>query len=264
MLYFNGNNFYPFVLNWCENRYGRHIAPGIGIYRLMPAYGGWPQIEIERQMRTSRSAGADGVMLFRTAHLVGNAGGARDIYTRVYDKPAFVPPMDWIATPPDAPLVVDCARDEAGVALCWSSVSASDGFPAVRYNVYAAVGDTVDICNIDNVVAAEITDTAFCWACRSLKNITLAVTAVDACGVESKPAFVTAGLGGSMKRSDVNSLPVPQSWGQRILVKDIFGRSVHYGKYCREFNVAGFAAGRYILTVYNRHGARLHEVEFVR
>ena len=264
MLYFNGNNFYPFVLNWCENRYGRHIAPGIGIYRLMPAYGGWPQIEIERQMRTSRSAGADGVMLFRTAHLVGNAGGARDIYTRVYDKPAFVPPMDWIATPPDAPLVVDCARDEAGVALCWSSVSASDGFPAVRYNVYAAVGDTVDICNIDNVVAAEITDTAFCWACRSLKNITLAVTAVDACGVESKPAFVTAGLGGSMQRSDVISLPVPQSWGQRILVKDIFGRSVHYGKYCREFNVAGFAAGRYILTVYNRHGARLHKVEFVR
>ncbi|MBQ5627487.1 MAG: family 10 glycosylhydrolase, partial [Bacteroidaceae bacterium] len=51
MLYFNGNNFYPFVLDWCENSHGRHVAPGVGIYRLLPVYGGWPQLEIERQMR---------------------------------------------------------------------------------------------------------------------------------------------------------------------------------------------------------------------
>lgn len=264
MLYFNGNNFYPFVLDWCENRYGRHIAPGIGIYRLLPEHGGWPQVEIERQMHTSRTAGADGVMLFRTAHLVGNAGGVRDIFARVYDKPAFVPPMDWIAAPPATPLVAECMRDEAGITLRWNSVQASDGFPTVRYNVYATVGKTVDISSLDNIVAAELTDTVFSWRCRSLDDITLAVTAVDACGVESKPAFVTAGIGGSMQRSDVISLPEPQSWGQRIQVKDIFGREVHYGKYCREFNVADFAAGRYILTVYNRHGARLHKVEFVR
>ena len=52
MLYFNGNNFYPFVLDWCENSYGRHIVPGVGIYRLSPQYGGWDEIEIERQFRT--------------------------------------------------------------------------------------------------------------------------------------------------------------------------------------------------------------------
>lgn len=264
MLYFNGNNFYPFMLDWCENRHGRHVAPGIGIYRLMPQYGGWPQVEIERQMRTSRSAAADGITMFRTAHLVGNAGGVRDIYTRIYDRPALVPPMTWIADAPCAPSVTAALRDEKGVSLEWSKVSPADGFPAVRYNVYAAIGDTVDVGNIDNLVATGLSATAFRWDCRSVNNISMAVTAVDACGVESEPAFVRCVAGGSMRCGDVVCLPHPQSWGQRISVKDVYGTEVYYGKFCRNFNVAGFAAGCYLLTVYNRHGALLYKVEFVR
>jgi uncharacterized lipoprotein YddW (UPF0748 family) len=163
MLYFNGNNFYPFVLDWCENRHGRHVAPGVGIYRLLPVYGGWPQVEIERQMHTSRSAAADGIVMFRTAHLVGNAGGVRDVYTKVYDRAALVPPMDWIAPAPPMPQVTDAVRSECGVSLCWSAVQPAKGFPATRYNVYAAVGDSVDVGNIDNLVAAELTDTLFRW-----------------------------------------------------------------------------------------------------
>jgi hypothetical protein len=67
-----------------------------------------------------------------------------------------------------------------------------------------------------------------------------------------------------MLRNDVIALPRPQSWGQRIVVNDIYGRELYCGKYSRRFNVSGFAAGRYFLTVYNRHGALLHKVEFVR
>ena len=92
----------------------------------------------------------------------------------------------------------------------------------------------------------------------------MAVTAVDACGVESEPAVLKLSAGGSMQCDAVLALPEPQSWGQRIRVNDVYGREVYYGKYSREFNVAGFAAGRYILTVYNRHGAQLHKVEFMR
>ena len=264
MLYFNGNNFYPFVLDWCENRHGRHVAPGVGIYRLLPVYGGWPQVEIERQMHTSRSAAADGIVMFRTAHLVGNAGGVRDVYTKVYDRAALVPPMDWIAPAPSMPQVTDAVRSECGVSLCWSAVQPAKGFPAVRYNVYAAVGDSVDVGNIDNLVAAELTDTLFRWQCRTNKDISLAVTAVDACGVESEPSFIELPVGGAMLRNSLISLPEPQSWGQRIVVNDVYGREVYCGKYSRSFNVLRFAPGRYFLTVYNRHGALLHKVEFVR
>ena len=264
MLYFKGNNFYPFVLDWCENRYDRHVAPGIGIYRLMREYGGWNPLEIERQMRTSRAATADGVMMFRTAHLVGNAGGARDIYTRVYDRPALVPPMHWVAPAPSAPSLTSCVRDNGGVSLQWSPVQQADGFPAVRYNVYATIGDTVDIHNVNNLLSREQTGTSFRWHCRSNSVMCVAVTAVDACGVESEPLIVPVLLGGSMERADILRLPEPLSWGQRILVKDVFGRKVHYGKYTRVFNVTGFNAGRYILTVYNRHGELLYSTEFIR
>ena len=92
----------------------------------------------------------------------------------------------------------------------------------------------------------------------------MAVTAVDACGVESEPAFVKSVAGGSMQYCDVLRLPHPQSWGQRISVKDIYGNEVFNGKFFRDFNVAGFAPGRYILTVYDRHGGQLQKVEFMR
>ena len=264
MLYFKGNNFYPFVRDWCENRYGRHIAPGIGIYRLMSEYGGWSPVEIERQMHTSRSAAANGVMMFRTAHLVGNAGGARDVYTKVYGTPALVPPMDWIACAPSAPSLTACVRDVEGVTLQWDTVQPAEGFPAVRYNVYASIGETVDVNNIFNLVATSLSATDYRFQCRSSNNITLAVTAVDACGVESEPICVTSSIGSRVVQRDIITLPEPQSWGQRIEVRDIYGRVVHYGKFKRFFDVDNLAAGQYILTVYNRHGAPLHQMEFVR
>lgn len=264
MIYFTGEHFYPFVLDWCENSYGRHVVPGIGIYRLMPQHGNWPAIEIERQMRTSRSAAADGIMMFRTAHLVGNAGGARDIYMSVYDTPALVPPMSWVSDVPSTPSITVCERDGYSVTLRWSEVQPAEGFPAVRYNVYAALGDTVDVRNANNLVAALLSSPSFRWECRTVKDIAVAITAVDACGVESKPLFVNASAGGSMKRGSVIPLPEPLSWGQRISVRNIYGVEVCYSKFVKDFNVGKFAPGRYILTVYDRHGAILHRENFIR
>ena len=264
MLYFNGNNFYPFVRDWCENSNGRHIVPGIGIYRLCPQHGGWPAVEIERQMRTSRTAAANGVMMFRTAHLVGNASGARDIYTKIYKSPALVPPMDWIAPAPSTPSLVGSARDMEGVSLQWGSVPALAGYPAVRYNIYAAFGDSVDVDNSNNLVATSLTDTCFRYNCRTNREIAMAITAVDACGVESEPLYVVATMGGRMLRGDILRLPEPLSWGQRIEVLDQYGREVYAEKFKSCFDVRGFLSGRYILNVYDRHGDFLYKVEFVR
>ena len=36
MMYFRGNGFYPFALDWQEQSNGRHIVPGLGIYFLHP------------------------------------------------------------------------------------------------------------------------------------------------------------------------------------------------------------------------------------
>ena len=255
MLYFNGNNFYPFVLDWCENSYGRHIVPGVGIYRLSPQYGGWDEIEIERQFRTSRGAGSAGVALFRAAHVLGNAGGARNVVVDVYNEKALVPPMPWWGTEPARPQISVAARDEDGISLEWGKVFADDNFPAVRYNVYGALGDTVDISNVQNMLVHSLADTLFRWDCRSLATLTVAVTAVNACGVESGPVMVT--FTGKTQLADVVELPASRSWGQRIEVVDMSGRRIYYGKYSRKVDMRGVPHGCYILNVYNRHGSRI-------
>ena len=39
MMYFKGNQFFPFALNWSENKYGKEVAAGLGIYFLCRQYG---------------------------------------------------------------------------------------------------------------------------------------------------------------------------------------------------------------------------------
>ena len=39
MLYFRGNHFYPFALDWQEQSNGRQIIPGLGICFLDPSEG---------------------------------------------------------------------------------------------------------------------------------------------------------------------------------------------------------------------------------
>ena len=186
MLYFNGNNFYPFVLDWQENACGRHIIPGIGAYRLLPEYGGWEQQEIMRQICTSRSAGVAGTAMFRSAHLTSCA---YDIYTTIYRTPALVPPMDWYGTKPDAPCALSVNPVAAGVELCWESVKGKDGEPAVRYNVYGAAGASIDVSNPENLLAGMLDATSFVWYRSKSETLSFAVTAVDAYGVESEPVM---------------------------------------------------------------------------
>jgi hypothetical protein len=114
------------------------------------------------------------------------------------------------------------------------------------------------------LVATSLTDSCFRYQCRTNRDISMAVTAVDACGVESEPLYVIAAVGGRMVRSDVIRLSEPLSWGQRIEVLDQYGRVVHSGRFACDFDVRGFAAGRYILNVYNRHNEPLYKIEFVR
>lgn len=262
MLYFNGNNFYPFVRDWQENSYGRHVVPGVGIYRLVPKYGGWPAMEVKRQMHTSREAGTAGTAMFRTAHLLGNAGGGRELFEVVYGAPALVPPMLWHGTRPSAPVISESRRENHAVTFSWGKVAAKGGEPAIKYNVYAAVGDTVDTGDIGNLVAHSLSDTLFVWNCRTAEPLSVAVTAVDAYGVESEPAVAL--FAGNKALLETVHLPEPRSWGQRIELLDVHGRRLYFGRYSRSVGLHGLQGGCYILNVYDRHGARLFSRKVVR
>ena len=263
MLYFNGNNFYPFVLDWQENSYGRHIVPGIGIYRLLPEYGGWRPVEIERQLHTSRSAGTAGSIMFRTEHLLDSKSGAKAVYESANNTPAFVPPMWWgEGAAPSVPLLENSLRSDSAIAVSWCPVASREGEPAVRYNVYGSLGDSVDVGNINNLLASGLTDCSFVWHCRSFKALAMAVTAVDAYGRESGPLSVNYGAVGGPFLDEL-LLPEQPSWGARVEVLDIYGRCIYKGRYSQRIGVRGLPAGRYLLKMYDRHGALLYQEWFL-
>ena len=259
MLYFKGNNFYPFVLDWQENSNGRHVVPGVGAYRLLPEYGGWSATELERQMHTSRSAGTAGTAMFRAVHTLGCG---RDAFSRVYTKRALVPPMEWgKGVAPAAPEIVLDLRSDNAMSVTWKPVKGVDGEPAIRYNVYGSLGDSVDTGNIDNLLATSLADTAFTWHCRTFRALTLAVTAVDAYGRESAPATVTSGSDESLAVEEL-VLPEQALWGSRIEVVDIYGRTIYKGRYSRRIGVRGLKGGEYILRIFDRHGALTYTRRF--
>lgn len=251
MLYFNGNNFYPFVRDWQENSNGRHIVPGIGAYRLLSEYGGWPQLEIERQISTSRSAGTAGTAMFRAEHLLGCGYG---LYEKQHRTKAMLPPISWAkGTAPAAPKVVFASRNDSTMSVGWSSVKGVAAEPAIRYNVYGSLGNSVDVNDIGNLLVSSLTDTTFNWQCRAFRALTLAVTAVDVYGREGEPSFVTLGSDEDVLVQELE-LPEQQVWGSRIEVSDIYGRIIYKGKYTRRIGVRGVPGGHYVVRIYDRHG----------
>ncbi len=83
MMYFKGNNFYPFAINWKENSYGKDIVPGLGIYFLDPREGNWKIDDIKRQLYFLRSEGM-GFCLFRAKYLLDNIKGIYDFLRTEY------------------------------------------------------------------------------------------------------------------------------------------------------------------------------------
>lgn len=84
MMYFRGNGFYPFALDWQEQSNGRQIIPGLGIYFLDPSEGNWTVDEVERQLNFTRAHGLAGEGHYRVKYLMDNTQGLYDILEENY------------------------------------------------------------------------------------------------------------------------------------------------------------------------------------
>jgi hypothetical protein len=94
MMYFQGNNYYPFAIDWQENSYGRTIVSGLGVYMLHPRERNWPLTEVERRLNVSRQIGI-GHCYFRAKFFLDDIKGIYR-FARLFDcHPALIPPMTW-------------------------------------------------------------------------------------------------------------------------------------------------------------------------
>lgn len=264
MMYFSGNNFYPFMLDWQENSSGRHIAPGLGVYRLLASEGDWPYDEVTRQFFTSREVGTAGTAIFRVEHLLQNNKRVADFLKIFNSRPALIPAMTWAdEKAPHAPQGLTGVRLDGALHLCWQEVKSKEGSPRTRYNIYKSDKYPVDTEDINNLVVANVTDTIFTWGDLP-RNTYWAVTAVNAYELESTPATWHENIPTPKMYREHFTLADEQRWGTRVLIKDAAGRLLQSWPYNGNINVEGLSPGSYRLEVMSRNGAIIERYFFTR
>lgn len=193
MMYFKGNGFYPFALDWQEQSNGRHIVPGLGIYFLDPAEGDWTTEEVKRQMYFIRTNKLAGQAHYRVKYLMDNTQGIYDeLADEFYPYPALQPAMPWIdAIAPTAPSRLQAVKAGEGYTqLNWLPAEDNDTRNKPMYVVYASDTYPVDTTKPENIVRQNIRDTQYIYAPLFpwMAKPYFAVTAIDRCGNESPAA----------------------------------------------------------------------------
>ena len=185
MMYFQGDHFYPFAVDWQENCYGRPVAPGLGIYFLSPKEKDWDWGIIQRELCYIRQMGLSGQAYFRSQFLTDNTKGIYDYLQKdYYPYPALLPPMTWqSSTPPDKPQLV--TRERRGGVNEYLEWMPQEG---CRYVVYASSKYPVDTNDPSNIVKiSSEPNYTYSLIGAYYRGYHLAVTALDRYGNESLP-----------------------------------------------------------------------------
>ncbi len=186
MMYFRGNNFYPFAIDWAEESAGRIVAPGLGIYFMSPREKDWPLSDITREMEVLRANGM-GQAFFRSKFFTDDTKGIyRFSKDRFYQYPALVPPMTWegerdVKSPENLSIK---PNGKNATQISWSHTD-DKGDGMLYYNVYAARECPVDVSDARNLILPRTPLTSITVPHDASRHY--AVTAMDRYGNESAP-----------------------------------------------------------------------------
>ena len=142
---FGGNQDFEKLANWWKTQMnGRHLYPGIAIYRADPSTVGsaalYSPSEIPNQIYFTRQKEIPGVIMFRAANLsrLNSQGLADSLCNRIYSNPALTPVMPW--KPLDAPGVaknLHLVPATNSINLSWSAPEANGRQAKARmYAIY--------------------------------------------------------------------------------------------------------------------------------
>ena len=257
MMYFRGNNFYPFALDWNENSHGRIIAPGLGIYFMSHSEKDWPLADIVQEAGVLRSQGM-GQAYFRSAFLTGDTKGLYSFLSRhFYKYPALPQAMDWLRH--NAPVPPAGIRVSSG-KLVWTAVD------TLSYNLYSSRTYPVDTGDASNLVMAGIRGAGVELGGMA-KGRYFAVTASDRYGNESSPAEWPAqphrtATEGMLKVSD-GKVEIPSAAylvdKPAMVVETLQGCAVWIAHLdCGKASISHIPPGIYRLKAVNRNGQPHH------
>lgn len=269
MMYFRGNQFYPFALDWKENSFGKTIVPGLGIYFLSPSEGNWQLEEIQRQMYVSRANGM-GYAMFRNKFLCDNIKGIYSFAKETFNLyPALIPPATWLnGTKPNAPQNI--RKEQAGEyeTIMWEDED-NEKEGGISYNLYASKNYPVNINDVRNLVAQKIKNKYI--TLKQSTGLFFAITSIDRYGNESTPLqeinAVASGKSNRFIDNDGKRMLIPDK-GQTldadyILIESLTGSThatmPYKGKYA---DIRNLKDGFYKVMSVNRKGTT-HRLGFL-
>lgn len=161
MMYYLGDDFFPFVDDWVENSSGRQVVPGLGAYRMDKKEAGWNLKDLVGQIEYSREHGAGGAAFFRCSHVVENREGLYDVLRSGYYKyAAKLPPLSWLSDSiPPAPAEIRAERVGNELKLSWSkpgSVQAN-----LSYTIYFSHTGSLDTGSAKCILATNLHETEY-------------------------------------------------------------------------------------------------------
>jgi len=200
MMYFRGDQFYPFLFDWKEHAAGHPVAAGLGVYLLDPREGSFTLNEVRAQMYAARQSGVGGVIFYRAEHLVRDHKGIRNaVRDEFFPYPALTPALEkssdmgadgvWDdgeeATehqepePPSAVYVEGCL-------LAWDDFVNPDGRrDYTLYNIYGADTWPVNTDLVENLLLTGVRGRSVQLTGRAMGRRYYAVTSMDRYGRES-------------------------------------------------------------------------------
>lgn len=190
MMYFRGQHFYPFALDWIESANGRTVVPGLGAYFLDPRQKDWPLETVTREMNFLRIHGAGGQGYFRSRFVEDNVKGIADYMQHTfYTRTALRPAMVWEdSICPTAPELKTLEKGKYTWNVEWEASHDPTPGDTLRYNVYESCEYPVDASDA-RLVATRLSATrcSIDVACPYSRGLYYAVTAIDRFGNESAP-----------------------------------------------------------------------------
>lgn len=192
MMYFRGNNFYPFAIDWKEGCYGKMMVPGLGIYFMHPKEGNWQLEDITREMYVLREQGM-GICFFRSKFFTDNTRGIYDFVTQQFNLyPSLIPAMSSTTYPaPSAPTDILVKTDACSTTVCWKGARDNSDGDYLIYNIYASDSYPVDVTDARNLMSVHHYGTQLVHQGASFRYY--AITAVDRYGQESAPCQMRQG-----------------------------------------------------------------------
>ncbi len=192
MMYFRGNDFFPFAADWQEQSHGKVIAPGLGIYFLDPKEKDWSLSEVTRELRFIRQMGLGGAAYFRTRFLLDDVKGLETwLRNHYYTTAALMPPLVNEELKNEELKNEELKNVECSRKSALTNEGLSGGKRTPRYVLYASDTYPVDTENPENIVRVFWGEVTYNTLAARLFGKHLAVTRLDDFGNESAPTELT-------------------------------------------------------------------------